>query len=206
LAAQRRVQLQRGEVPGAGKSPAGRRRSNNLFALSCAADRHHRTQSNCLPGRGRRKNSAANQSRHFPVSRRVAGISRKKIAGDLSPRLFAAQSARKKLSLERSPKSDGSSWPRSEERQVLLTHHGNSAGLADGADLGRRGFNGAFCHASHWRSAFHVVYATGGFSFSRLPTSDSWGMGASCGWFWMASLGLGLIALDLQCPVRTRAL
>ncbi len=49
----------------------------------------------CL-GRRRRKNFVANQPWNFPVSRRVARISRKKIAGDLSSRLFAPQSPREK--------------------------------------------------------------------------------------------------------------
>src|SRR5260370_12291213 len=142
----------------------------------------------------------------FAISGRMAGISRKKIAGDVSPRLFAAQSTREERSLERSPKSHGRARPRSEERQVRLTHHGNSAGLADGADLGRRGFHCAFCNASHWRFAFHVVHATDGISSALLSSSRSRGLGASRGWFRMAAVGLGFPGWKLQCCVGTGAL
>src|SRR5260370_1091602 len=112
---------------------------------------------------------------------------RQKIAGDVSPRLFAAQSTGEKRSLERSPKSHVRARPRSEERQVRLTHHGNSAGLADRADLGRRGFHCAFFHASHWRFAFHVVHATDGFSSALVSSPRSRRVGAPRGLFRMAA-------------------
>src|SRR6266852_2374147 len=135
----------------------------------------------------------------------MAGISRKKTAGHVSPRLFAAQSAREKRSLEGSPKSHGRPRPRSEERQVFLTHHGNSARLADGADLGRLRFYCALRDPPYRHPPCHVLYAV---DWIRTPdnfSSVARRMGATCGWIGMAAVGLGNFGRLHQCVFHTGA-
>src|ERR1700730_6157499 len=150
-------------MPSSGKSHAGKGRSLHLLAFSLAAIGYHFAESDRVPGKRRRADSARNESWNLSFSRRMARFSRQKTDGHISPRIPAAKPERKRRSLERFAKSNGRPWSSRQKRpagrEVLLIHHGNFAGRPDGADLGLFGFPRALWHPSHGHAAHHAVHA-----------------------------------------------
>src|SRR5450432_3089440 len=104
-----------------------------MLAVSAAAARRDFAEGDRLPGRLRRADLAANQSRHLALPRPVAGISRPQVDGHLSPRLPLAKPGGEIRSVERSAKSDVGPRPGSEKKQshrtwqAFVTRHGSSS-------------------------------------------------------------------------------
>src|SRR5205807_4108685 len=84
--------------------------------------------------------------------------------------------------------------------------HGDFAGAAHRADVGRRGFHCTFCHASYWHAPFHALHAADWVCNADYFLAPSRGLGASRGWFRMATLGLGFSGWIFQCYGRDRVL
>ena len=116
-APRRCLHLQRGEMPPAGKSPAGKRRNRHLLAVPAAPARRDPAESDLLPGQLRGADAAANHAGNFPIPRRMVRLPRRQIDRHLSSRLSAAQPCREERSLERPAESDGRPGPAAQETQ-----------------------------------------------------------------------------------------
>src|SRR5580698_7671230 len=89
-----------------------------MFAVFDAPARRGRAASERRSWRVCGADAAANDAGYFAFSRTVAGISRAKIDGDVSPGIFAAQPAREGRRLERFADGDGGTWPRETQREI----------------------------------------------------------------------------------------